>query len=95
MFHTNESQEVTFLASSLRMAERAGNLSEAYGLFRGMRAPMAQAVALQAGHSVVSTTCRHFWPHLQGQIAEACRNKADGYAMRDREAHSLRRQGVQ
>ena len=44
----------------------------------------AQAVALAAGHSVIATTDRGFWENLQAQIAEACRQRCDGYELRTR-----------
>ncbi len=78
--------EIKAHADSLAASEKAGALAECYRLIRGFTKTEAQAVALAAGHSVIATTDRGFWENLQAQIAEACRQRCDGYELRTRRA---------
>lgn len=50
-----------------------------------------QAIALQAGFSCISRTNRRsFMVHIVRQVADAARNKTDGYGLRDLAAKAAR-----
>ena len=81
-----DTPEIKAHADTLTANEKAGSLANCYRLIRGFSKIEAQAVALAAGHSVIATTDREFWAFLQGEIAEACRERCDGYELRARRA---------
>ena len=69
-------------AATLNAWERNGCMANCYRLMRSFTKHEAQAIALAAGHSVISTKHREFWQDLQGQIAEACRRRCSGWELR-------------
>lgn len=68
----------------LRSAETAGDLAVAYSVLRRGSAGDAVIIGAHAGHTIIGTASAGFWQHLQGQVAEACRQRRDGFAMRER-----------
>lgn len=70
-------------AETLNAWQRNGGMANCYNLMRTFTKHEAQAIALAAGHSVISTKSRDFWKYLQGQIAEACRRRCDGWQLRE------------
>ena len=70
------------LGEQLRKAERAGDMGGAYRLLKLGTPDDAALIAVRAGHSIVSTGDRIFWPYLQRQIAQACRHLCDGFELR-------------
>ncbi|WP_033483284.1 hypothetical protein, partial [Xanthomonas citri] len=78
----SDTPEIKTHAAALAAMEKAGELANCYRLICGFQKVEAQAVAVAAGHSVIATTDRAFWKHLQAQIAEACRRRCDGWQLR-------------
>lgn len=75
-------RELRELAVQLRAAECAGDLIAA---FRVLRIPRhwrdAVQVLLHAGHSVGFRGASEFWRDAQRDVAQACRQRVDGFGL--------------
>src|SRR3546814_8541796 len=70
---------------------RSGKLGDAYRVLDKRPVDEVQAIALQAGFSCISRTNRRsFMVHIVRQVADAARNKTDGYGLRDLAAKAAR-----
>lgn len=70
-------------ATALAAACRAGDMAGAYRIIRDYRPPELAQIALKAGFSCVHPGNRgRFLQHLQSQIAEAARQRVDGFGLR-------------
>src|SRR3546814_14600430 len=78
-------------ARALVEATRSGKLGDAYRVLDKRPVDEVQAIALQAGFSCISRTNRRsFMVHIVRQVADAARNKTDGYGLRDLAAKAAR-----
>lgn len=80
-----DTPEIKALAGTLASLEKAGDLNGCYALLLKLDRREAEAVALYSGHSMIFTKARReFWAFLQGEVAEACRQRCNGYELRAR-----------
>src|SRR3546814_4434479 len=78
------SNDTETAARALVEATRSGKLGDAYRVLDKRPVDEVQAIALQAGFSCISRTNRRsFMVHIVRQVADAARNKTDGYGLRD------------
>jgi hypothetical protein len=84
MKRTMTDEQHTLFAQRLRKAEEQGQLGQAYGILRVCGLEDMKAVALKAGHSVLSGKDRALVTHIQQQVAAACRQLCDGFELRRR-----------
>src|SRR3546814_14617332 len=85
------SNDTETAARALVEATRSGKLGDAYRVLDKRPVDEVQAIALQAGFSCISRTNRRsFMVHIVRQVADAARNKTDGYGLRDLAAKAPR-----
>lgn len=70
--------------AALLNATRNGKLADAYRVLQNQPYKEMAPLALGAGFACISTANKqHFMAHLVGQVAEATRNRTDGYGLRN------------
>lgn len=81
--HSGNDSDIRDLAAQLRAAECAGDQVAA---FRVLRIPRnwrdAVQVLLHAGHAVGFRDAAEFWRDAQRDVAQACRQRVDGFGLR-------------
>lgn len=71
------------VAKQLASATRNGQLSESYALLRKLPRVDLVQIAMRAGFSVLpGRGIRENQTFIQGQVAQACRKRTDGFGLR-------------
>jgi len=71
---------------SFRGQLRAGDTAGAFATIKTIKPERASMLMLQAGFSVIDyrgSNVRDFWAKVQADIVKACRERKDGYEMRE------------
>jgi hypothetical protein len=71
---------------SFRGQLRAGDTAGAFATIKTIKPECAAMLMLQAGFSVIDhrgRNVREFWAKVQADIVKACRERKDGYEMRE------------